>query len=162
MASSTPAPSVARLAGLAGLLHFGFDSILRVWTATTPPHLLTPYMSEVFRGMIDMLGRTPVSAVTSFVNGLVSAIFAVALQGAAPRRFAKVAALLTFLWLLTGGLTFALYLDAPGWLAATSLLAGVPRALAVAFFLDRALPPPAEEAVAQAPPAGEAGPGAAP
>lgn len=140
-----PPPSVARLAALAGLLHFAFDCLLRVWPATTPPHLLTAYMSEVFRDMLEMLGRTPVSGVTSFVNGVISAIFAIALQGATRRRLAKVAGLLTFLWLVTGGLTFALYLDAPGWLAATSLLAGLPRTLVVAFLLERALPPPAPE-----------------
>lgn len=153
-----PQPSVARLAALAALIHFGFDSLLRSWPATTPPHLLTPYMSEVFRDMLEMLGRTPVSAVTSFVNGVISAIFAIALQGARSGRFAKVAALLTFLWLVTGGLTFALYLDAPGWLAASSLLAGLPRAVAVAFFLERTLPPPGPEG--DEPAAAEGGPGA--
>jgi hypothetical protein len=149
---STP-PSVARLAAVAGLLHFGFDSLFRLWPATTPPHLLTPYMAEVFRDMLEMLGRTPISAVTSFVNGVISAIFAIALQGAVPRRLAKVALLLTLLWLVTGGLTFAVYLDAPPGLALTSLLAGLPRSLAVAFALERSLPAPDQEA---APPPSEA------
>lgn len=160
MAQHAP-PSVARLAALAGLLHFGFDSLFRVWPATTPPHLLTPYMSEVFRDMLEMLGRTPVSAVTSFVNGVISAIFAIALQGVRAHRLAKVAALLTVLWVITGGLTFALYLDAPRALAATSLLAGLPRTLVVAFFLERSLPPPgpeAPEAVDGQPPDAAAGP----
>jgi len=149
--SPPPPPSVARLAALAGLLHFGFDSIFRVWPATTPPHLLTPYMSEIFRGMMDLLGRTPISLVTSFVNGVISAIFAIALQGATTRRFAKVAALLTFLWLVTSGLTFAIYLDAPRSLAMTSLLAGLPRALTVAYFLERSLPPPGADPAVEAP-----------
>jgi len=140
-----PPPNIARLAALAALLHFGFDSLLRVWPATTPPHLLTPYMSEIFRSMLELLGRTPISLVTSFVNGLISAIFAVALQGATSRRFAKIAALLSFLWLLTAGLTFQVYLDAPGAVVVTSLLAGLPRAVVVAFFLERSLPPPAPE-----------------
>jgi hypothetical protein len=144
MAQPSSPPSVARLAGLAGLLHFGFDSIFRVWAATTPPHLLTPYMAEVFRDMLEMLGRTPISLVTSFVNGVISAIFAIALQGVASRRLAKVAVLLTILWLVTGGLTFALYLDAPPGLAFTSLLAGLPRSLVVAFFMERSLPPAPE------------------
>lgn len=144
--ASPPPPSLARLAALAGLLHFGFDSLLRVWPATTPPHLLTPYMGEVFRDMLEMLGRTPVSAVTSFVNGLIAAIFAIALQGVTRRRFAKLATLLTVLWLLTGGLTFALYLAAPAGLAVTSLLAGLPRSVAVAFFMERSLPPAHVEA----------------
>jgi hypothetical protein len=152
-----PPPSVARLASLAGLLHFGFDCLFRAWPATTPPHLLTPYMSEVFRDMLEMLGRTPVSGVTSFVNGVISAIFAIALQGVTIRRLVKVAGLLTFLWLVTGGLTFALYLDAPRWLVVSSLAAGLPRAVVVAFFLERSLPPPAppEEEAAEA----AAGPG---
>jgi len=151
-----PPPSVARLAALAGLLHFGFDSVSRAWPATTPPHLLTPYMAEVFRDMLEMLGRTPVSAVTSFVNGLISAIFAVALQEVATRRLAKVALLLTLLWLVTGGLTFALYLDAPPGLATTSLAAGLPRSLVVAFFMERALPPPGPAADAEPPADGPA------
>lgn len=138
-------PSVARLAALAALLHFGFDTVTRAWLPTTPPHLLTPYMSEIFRNMLEMLGRTPVSLVTSFVNGLISAIFAIALQGATSHRLAKVAALLTFLWLVTGGLTFAVYLQAPLGLAVTSLLAGLPRVLVIAFFMERSLPPPARE-----------------
>jgi hypothetical protein len=150
MANQAP-PSVARLAALAGLLHFGFDSLLRVWPATTPPHLLTPYMGEVFRDMLEMLGRTPVSAVTSFVNGLVAAIFAMALQGVTTRRFAKLAVLLSVLWLVTGGLTFALYLEAPMGLAVTSLLAGLPRSVAVAFFMERSLPPASEAGEAEAP-----------
>ena len=153
MAPPAPPPSLARLAAVAALLHFGFDSLLRVWPATTPPHLLTPYMSEVFRSMLEMLGRTPVSLVTSFVNGLVSAIFALALQGVTTRRYTKLALLLTGLWLLTGGLTFALYLDAPAWLAVSSLAAGLPRTLVVAFFMERSLPPAAP--ALDAPGAGE-------
>jgi hypothetical protein len=155
MAQPSTPPSVARLAGLAGLLHFGFDSLFRLWPATTPPHLLTPYMSEIFRDMIQMLGLTPISAVTSFVNGVISAIFAIALLGAAPGRLVKVSLLLVFLWLVTGGLTFAVYLDAPAGLALTSLLAGLPRSLVVAFVMERALPPPDREPDAE-PPAAQA------
>jgi hypothetical protein len=146
MAQPSTPPGVARLAALAGLLHFGFDSFFRLWPSTTPPHLLTPYMAEVFRDMLEMLGRTPISAVTSFVNGVISAIFAIALEGAAPRRFVKMATLFIFLWLVTGGLTFVAYLDAPAGLAFTSLLAGLPRSLAVAFALERALPVSARRA----------------
>jgi hypothetical protein len=153
MATPAPQPSLARLAALAGLLHFGFDTLTRLWPATTPPHLLTPYMSEVFQGMLEMLGPTPVSLVTSFVNGLVSAIFVVALQGVTSGRLVKVAILLTGIWLLTGGLTFALYLDAPAGLALTSLLAGLPRTVALAYFMERSLPPAAEAPVDGEPPA---------
>jgi hypothetical protein len=142
-------PRLARLAGLAGLAHLGFDTLSRLWPATSPPWLLTPHLAEGFRDMLEMLGRTPVSLMTSAVQGAISAIFALALQPVATRRLASLAALLLFVWLLSGGLMFALYLSAPGWLVATSLAAGVPRALAVAFFLDRGMARPA-------PPTGQA------
>ena len=140
--ASPPPPSLVRLATLAALVHFGLDSLFRVWTFTTPPYLLTPYMSEVFREMLGLLGLDAVSAVTSAVNGLVSAIFAVALQEAGGRRCLKLAALLLGLSWLTGGLTFAAYLDAPGAVVAGSLAACIPRAAALAFLLDRLLPRP--------------------
>jgi hypothetical protein len=138
--ASPPPPSLARLASLAALIHLGFDSLFRVWTFTTPPYLLLPYMSEVFREMLAMLGVDAVSVVTSGVNGLVSAIFALALQDVAARRREKLGALLLGLSWLTGGLTFAVYLDAPAGVVAGSLAAGIPRAAALAFFLDRLLP----------------------
>jgi len=138
--ASPPPPSLVRLASLAALIHFAFDSLFRVWTITTPPYLLLPYMSEVFREMLGMLGADAVSAVTSGVNGLVSAIFAMALQEVAVRRREKLGALLLGLSWLTGGLTFAVYLDAPAGVVAGSLAAGLPRAAALAFFLDRLVP----------------------
>jgi hypothetical protein len=146
--ASPPPPSLVRLASLAALLHFGFDSLSRSWTPTTPPYLLLPYMSEVFREMLGMLGVGAVSAVTSGVNGLVAAIFAVALQEVARRRREKLGALLFGLWLVTGGLTFAVYLDAPAAVVAGSLAAGLPRAAALAFLLDRLVPRPAPSAPA--------------
>ena len=132
-------PSLARLVALASLLHFGFDSLLRVWPATTPPWLLTPYMGEGFREMLELLGRTPISAVTSCVQGAVSAIFALALQEVATRRWAALAALLCGAWLLSGALMFWVYLDAPALTVFTSLAAGVPRAAAMAYFMDRGM-----------------------
>jgi len=140
--ASPPPPSLVRLASLAALIHFGFDSLFRAWTVTTPSYLLLPYMSEVFREMLGMLGVNAVSAVTSGVNGLVAAIFAAAFQEVAGRRREKLGALLLGLWCLTGGLTFAVYLDAPGAVVAGSLAAGLPRAAALAFFLDRLVPRP--------------------
>ena len=141
--ASPPPPSLVRLASLAALIHFGFDSLFRVWTFTTPPYLLLPYMGEVFREMLGMLGVDAVSAVTSGVNGLVSAIFAVALQEVAVRRREKLGALLLGLSWLAGCLTFAVYLDAPAGVVAGSLAAGIPRAAVLAFFLDRLVPRPA-------------------
>jgi hypothetical protein len=141
-----PPPSLARLAVVAGILHFGFDSLLRVWPATTPPWLLTPFMSEGFREMLELVGRGPVSLVTSAVEGVVSAIFGVALQGVAARRYWALLGLLGGVWLLTAGLMFLVYLDAPAWLVASSLAAGVPRAALVALVVDRSMaraaPPP--------------------
>lgn len=141
-----PPPRLVRLASLAAILHFGFDSLFRAWTATTPPYLLFAYMGEVFRDMLGMLGPVAVSAVTSAISGMVAAIFAVALQEVGGRRREKLGALLFGLWCLTGGLTFAAYLDAPAPVIAGSLAAGLPRAAALAFFLDRLVPRPAPEA----------------
>jgi hypothetical protein len=145
-------PSLARLAVLAALLHLGFDTLFRLWDLTTPPHLLLlqpELVREDFRPVVellrDFLGPTPISAVTSFVNGGISAIFAVALQGATRRRLPKVFGLLTLVWLVVGAVTFFMYLRGPGVgpvLVVTSLLAGLPRTAAVAFFLERALPHP--------------------
>ncbi|HET9551971.1 MAG TPA: hypothetical protein VFP50_03305 [Anaeromyxobacteraceae bacterium] len=143
-----PSPSVARLATVAGLIHFAFDQAGRAFEATTAPYLLLPYMSEVFREMLGMLGVTPVSAVTSAVNGFVSAIFAVAFAETAARRPQKLFAALFVIWVVTGGLTFALYLSAPAWIAAASLAAGLPRAAVLAFVLDRLTPRPEPEPAA--------------
>jgi hypothetical protein len=141
-----PPPSLARLAGLAALIHLGFDTLFRAWTVTTPSYLLLPYMGEVFREMLGLLGVGAVSAVTSAINGLVAAIFAAAFQEVAVHRREKLGALLVGLWLLTSGLTFAVYLDAPPAVVAGSLAAGLPRAAALAFFLDRLVPRPASGA----------------
>ncbi len=136
---------LSRLALVAALLHLGFDSITRPFPATTPPYLLLRYMADVFREMLGMLGVGAVSAVTSAVNGLVSAIFALALAEVARARWAKLAALLLAVWLLTGGAILAIYVAAPWGIALGSLAAGLPRAAVIAFFLDRMMPRPAPE-----------------
>ncbi len=138
--ASPPPPSLVRLALLASLLHFGFDAIFRVWTITTPSYLQLAYMGEPFREILGMLGVDAVSAVTAAVSGLVSGIFALALQEVAVHRRLKLGLLLLLLWCFTGGLTFAVYLDAPWWVEVGSLAAGLPRAAAIAFFLDRLVP----------------------
>ena len=136
---------LSRLALVAALLHLGFDAITRPFPATTPPYLLLRYMADVFREMLGMLGVGAVSAVTSAVNGLVSAIFALALAEVARARWAKLAALLLAVWLLTGGAILAIYVAAPWGIALGSLAAGLPRAAVIAFFLDRMMPRPAPE-----------------
>lgn len=141
--TATEPPSVRRLAALAAAIHFGFDSACRLSQATTPAYLLTPFMKEVFRDMLEMLGLTAISAVTSGVNGLIAAIFATALAGVVVHRAVKLGALLSFIWLLTNGLTFTSYLDAPAELVATSLAAGLPRAALLAWALDRLMARPA-------------------
>ena len=137
--AETELPSVRRLAAVAVLVHFAADSLCRLTEATTPAYLLTPYMKEVFRDMLGMLGLTAVSGVTSLVNGLISAIFATALAGVATHRAVKLSVLLAFIGLLAGGLTFFSYLEAPAGVVATSLLAGLPRAALLGWLLDRSL-----------------------
>jgi hypothetical protein len=159
--ASPPPPSLVRLALLASLLHFAFDAVSRVWAITTPAYLQLAYMGEPFREILGLLGVDAVSAVTAAVTGLVSGIFAMALQEAAPRRRLKLGLLLFFLWCFTGGLTFAVYLDAPWWVEAGSLAAGLPRAAAIAFFLDRLVPAPPPRPAPEAPGDGAAPPAAA-
>jgi hypothetical protein len=140
MASASP--SIARLAAVAGLLHAAFDFATSRLEATSPPYLLFRHMPDVLRDMLGMLGPGPVSAVTAFMTGIVWAIFAVALQDVAARRVLKLAALYVALWVVVSGLMFVVYLDAPLPVVAASLAAGIPRALALAWVLDRMVPRP--------------------
>jgi RsiW-degrading membrane proteinase PrsW (M82 family) len=135
-------PSVARLAAVAGLLHAAFDFATSRLEATSPPYLLFRHMPDVLREMLGMLGPGAVSGVTAFMTGILWAIFAVALQDVAARRFRKLAAVYAALWVVVGGLMFLVYLDAPLPVVAGSLAAGLPRALVVAWVLDRMVPRP--------------------
>jgi hypothetical protein len=139
---ATPSAPLARLAAVSALLHFGFDSVTRPFTLTAPPYLQLQYMHEIFRDMIDLMGVGPVSAVTSAVNGLVAAVFAVALAEVTTRRATKLGALLFGIWLVTGAGMYSIYLSAPWSVAIGSLAAGLPRAAVLAFFLDRMTPRP--------------------
>ena len=65
-------PPLARLALAATLVHLAFDSAGRLSDATTPPYLLLPFMSEIFRQMLDLLGVNAISAVTCAINGLIA------------------------------------------------------------------------------------------
>jgi len=135
MPPSAP-PRLARLALAATLVHLAFDSVGRVFTATTPPYLLLPYMSEIFRDMLGLLGVNAISVVTSAVNGLIAAVFATAFFEVARRR-RKLGLLLSAVWLLTCGAMFTLYLSAPWSVALGSMAAGLPRAAALAWVLER-------------------------
>jgi apolipoprotein N-acyltransferase len=132
----TAPPSLARLALAATGVHLAFDTAGRLFTATTPPYLLLPFMSELFRDMLDLLGVNAISAVTCAINGLIAAVFSTALLEAGSRRL-KIALLLCLVWLLTAGSMFTLYLSAPWPVALGSLAFGLPRAAALAWLLDR-------------------------
>jgi hypothetical protein len=138
-------PPLARLALAATLVHLAFDSVGRLATVTTPPYLLLPFMSELFRQMLDLLGVNAISAVTCAINGLIAAVFATALFEVPSRRL-KVGLLLSGIWLLTAGSMFTLYLSAPWPVALGSLAFGIPRAAALAWLLDRLMGPAVAEA----------------
>jgi hypothetical protein len=135
MPSSAP-PRLARLALAATLVHLAFDSVGRLLTATTPPYLLLPFMSELFRDMLGLLGVNAISVVTCAINGLIAGVFATALFEVARRRWA-LGLLLAGIWLLTCGAMFTLYLSAPWPVALGSMAFGLPRAAALAWVLDR-------------------------
>ena len=85
MPSSAP-PRLARLALAATLVHLAFDAVGRTSTATTPPYLLLPYMSELFRDMLGLLGVNAISVVTCAINGLIAGVFATAFFEVERRR----------------------------------------------------------------------------
>jgi hypothetical protein len=134
---------MARLTLVAALLHLGFDQVSRLADVTTPPYLQLRYMADIFQ---QMLSPAVLSATASAIHGLISALFAVALVDTPVRRLRRLFVALSLAWILSGGLLLLVYVSAPTAVAAGSLLAGLPRALAVAFFLERALPPAEVEA----------------
>jgi hypothetical protein len=127
------------LAGAANLVLDGLASRLP-WT--TPPYLLLDHASETFRDLL-MLDRTTVlvvvAVVSAGVNGAIAGLFGAALAPAS-HRFLKLGVALSILWVFSGGLMILVYLAPPAGVALGSLVAGVPRAFAVAWLLDRALP----------------------
>jgi hypothetical protein len=137
-----PDPSLPRLTLVAALLHLGFDQVTRLAAVTTPPYLQLRYMADIFQ---EMLSPAVVSVTASVVHGIISALFATALVDARTRRLRKIFVALSLAWILSGGLLLLVYVSAPMAVAAGSLVAGIPRALVVAFFLERALPPPEVE-----------------
>jgi hypothetical protein len=135
MPTSAP-PRLARLALAATLVHLAFDTAGRLLTATTPPYLLLPFMSEIFRDMLGLLGVNAISVVTCAINGLIGGVFATALFEQ-PRRRRALGLLLAGIWLLTCGAMFSLYLAAPWAVAIGSMAFGLPRAAVLAWVLDR-------------------------
>jgi hypothetical protein len=135
MPPSAP-PRLARLALAATLVHLAFDTAGRVFTVTTPPYLLLPFMSEIFRDMLGLLGVNAISVVTCAINGLIAGVFATALFEVVGRR-RKLGLLLAGIWLLTCSAMFTLYLSAPWSVAIGSMAFGLPRSAALAWVLDR-------------------------
>jgi hypothetical protein len=140
-------PRLARLALTAALIHLAFDTLGRLFTVTTPPYLLLPFMSEIFRDMLGLLGVNAISLVTCAINGLIAGVFATALFEVERRRRA-LGLLLAGIWLLTCGAMFSLYLSAPWSVALGSMAFGLPRAAALAWVLDRMMIGAAGEAPA--------------
>jgi len=135
-------PRLAPLGALAALLHLGFDTASRAFTATTPPYLLVGYMDENYRAVFELLGITTISVVTSFVYGVISASFATALRQTPGRRAVKLGLLYFGIWVVSGGFMALTRLDAPAAVVAGSLLCGLPRAAVLAAVMDRRMARP--------------------
>jgi hypothetical protein len=131
--------SVFRATALSGLVHLVSDAVFSRLAWTTPPYLLLDYTSETFRDLL-LLDRTTllvaVAVISAGVNGAIAGLFAAALAEARRRPLALAASLFA-LWVFSGGLLILVYLDPPWWVALGSLLAGAPRAVAVAWTLER-------------------------
>ncbi len=132
---------------LAGATHLAFDLLASRTHWTAPPYLLLDHAGEAFRGLLA-LDRTAilaaVSAVSAAVNGVIAGLLGTAAAGVR-RRVLTLGLVLSGLWLFSGGLMILVYLSPPGAVIAGSLAAGIPRAFAVAWLLDRVLPRPAVE-----------------
>lgn len=124
---------------LSGSVHLALDLVFSRVRWTTPPYLLLDYAGETFRDLL-LLDRTTlfvaVAVISAGVNGAIAGLFAAALAGARRRPLALAASLFA-LWVFSGGLMMLVYLDPPRAVALGSLAAGAPRALAVAFALER-------------------------
>ena len=133
--------SVVRATALSGAVHLVLDAVLSRSPWTTPPYLLLDYASETFRDLL-LLDRATlgvaIAVISAGVNGVISGLFATALSGARRRPLALATALFA-LWVFSGGLMILVYLDPPWGIALGSLAAGAPRAVAVAWVLERFL-----------------------
>ncbi len=144
--------SVLKASAVAAAAHLAFDALASRLPWTTPPYLLLDYASEGFRDLL-LLDRTTllvaVAVISAGVNGLIAGLFATPLAGAR-RRVAAIGASLSALWVFSGGLMTVVYLSPPPLVVAGSLLAGVPRAFAIAWLLDRLVFRPADAAAREA------------
>jgi len=140
--------SVFKATAVAAAGHLALDALTSRLVWTTPHYLLLDYASETFRDLL-FLDRTTllvaVSVISAGVNGAIAGLFAAALAGAR-RRLLALGLSLSALWVFSGGLMMLVYLDPPASVAALSLAAGVPRAFAVAWLLERLVFRPAEAA----------------
>ncbi len=126
---------------LAGAAHLALDALATRLPWTTPPWLLLDYASESFRDLLFLDRRTllvAVAVISAGVTGAIAGLFATALAGAR-RRIVALGASLSALWVLSGGLMILVYLSPPAGIVAGSLLAGIPRAFAIAWVLERFL-----------------------
>ena len=138
--------SVFKASALAGTAHLACDALASRLPWTTPPYLLLEYAGESFRDLLLLDKGTllvAVAVISAGVNGLIAGLFATPLAGA-HRRIVATGASLSALWVFSGGLMTLVYLSPPPWVVAGSLLAGIPRAFAIAWVLDRWLFRPAE------------------
>ena len=131
--------SVFKATALAGAVHLALDAVASRLPWTTPPYLLLDYASESFRDLL-LLDRgtllVAVAVISAGVNGAIAGLFATALAGSR-RRLVAIGTSLSALWVFSGGLMTLVYLSPPGAIVAGSLLAGIPRAFAVSWLLDR-------------------------
>jgi hypothetical protein len=144
MARTPPRNAAVVATALAAAAHLALDLVTSRFPWTTPPYLLLDHARGPFHDLL-LIDRTAIlagaSIASSAVNGIVSAIFGVAVEDR-PRRLVLLAAILSGLWVLSGVLLAFVYLSVPGAILAGSLAAGIPRAFVVAWLVDRVLPRP--------------------
>ncbi len=127
---------------LAGAAHVVFDLLTSRTPWTTPPYLLLDHAGDAFRDLLALDRRSilaAVSAISAGVNGAIAALIGTAAAGSR-RRVLVLGTVLSGMWLFSGGLMILVYLSPPAAVAAGSLAAGIPRAFAVAWLLDRFMP----------------------
>lgn len=143
-----PGPAPRRhgivLATLAAAIHLSCDALSSRSPITSPPYLLLDHAGDLFRELLA-LDRTAilvaVAVAAAAVNGAISAMLAIAMEGIAHRR-RKLAWVLFAFWVFSGGLMILVYFRPPWAVVAGSLAAGLPRTWLVAWALDRALGAP--------------------
>jgi hypothetical protein len=132
MAKGWRSGGIALFLGAWGV-NLAFDALSRVLPSLAPPHLLHAYMPEAIR---DMVSPAVLAPVTSAVLAAIALLVLSLAPPGTPGRVLRLTAWLLGFWLLSEGLLAWVWLDAPGVVVATSLAAGIPRSLAVAFVLS--------------------------